>query len=278
VSELLNHRKSLATDDTRAASLARNRSAIGPPTDPTEFRHEYARFERLLPQRRPLRVLDIGCGTGAWAVHWVTHGCKVTGVDIDPEVIARARLREQLANANAFQGVVADATRLPPDIGKFDVVTLNSLLEHVPNWRAAINRAARAVAPGGMLFLHTTNRRHPFQEETSHFPSYPWLPRAIRDRSRRSPIKQRHDLAHHTDAAAVHRFSYPQLSRVLRELGFEVYDRLDLARPEWMTGLRSIARLMVPRFLFYIVSSGVELYARRPDRLDRKPQLGVDFP
>ena len=167
---------------------------------------------------------------------------------------------------------MADATRLPRDIGEFDVVSLNSLLEHVPDWSAAVREAVRALAPGGLLLLHTTNRHHPFQGEVNHFPFYPWLPGAVRDRTLRWIMKHRRDLVNYTDYPAVHWFSYPQLSRVLRAMNLEVYDRLDLMRRDQMKGLRSIARWMTPdeegtargKWLFYLLSPTVSLYARRP--------------
>jgi 2-polyprenyl-6-hydroxyphenyl methylase/3-demethylubiquinone-9 3-methyltransferase len=260
-----------ATEATRAAYLARNRIAIGPPSDLAEFRREYERFRRLLPVRNPLRVLDIGCGTGAWSVHWAAQGCRVTGVDVDEEFIARARSREGLTHG-AFQGIVADATRLPGDIGEFDVVSLNSLLEHVPDWRAAVSEAVRALAPGGVLLLHTTNRYHPFQGEVNHFPFYPWLPKPIRDRALSWIMKHRRDLVNYTDYPAIHWFSYRQVARVLRDMNLEVYDRLDLMQSAQMTGLRSIARWMLPsesrpargKILFHLTSPTVSLYARRP--------------
>lgn len=262
------------TDQSRADYLVRNPIAVGPPADPAEFRREYARFEHLLPRRAPLRVLDVGCGTGAWSVHWVARGCRVTGVDFDAEFIARARLRDGLGDAKAFRGIVADATRLPPDIGPFDVVTLNSLLEHVPDWRAVIGEAVRVLAPGGMLILHTTNRHHPFQGEVAHFPFYPWLPGPIRDRILAWIMKHRRDLVNYTEFPAVHWFSFAQLSCVLRDLGLDAFDRLDLMRPGQMTGVRSLGRWMLGtderpargKFLFYLLTPGVSLYARRPDR------------
>ncbi len=261
-----------ANDATRATYLAKNRIAIGPPSDPEEFRREFERFEPLLPPHRPLTVLDIGCGTGAWSVHWANMGCKVTGVDFDPDFIARARLRDKLGDADVFRGIVADATRLPPDIGEYDLVSLNSLLEHVPNWRGAVSGAVRALAPGGVLLLHTTNRFHPFQGEVNHFPFYPWLPGAVRDRVLGWIMKHRRDLVNYTDFPAVHWFSYGQLGRVLQDWGLEVYDRLDLMRPGQFTGLRSMARWMARserhpargKLLFYFVSPTVSLYARRP--------------
>ena len=176
------HTETATAQGIRATYLAKNRIATRPAGDLAEFSREYARFARLLPPRRPLRVLDIGCGTGAWSVHWVARGCKVTGVDFDAAFIERAHGREGLTDS-AFRGIVADATRLPRDIGRFDVVSLNSLLEHVPDWRAAVSEATRALAPGGLLLLHTTNRHHPFQGEVNHFPFYPWLPRSARARA-----------------------------------------------------------------------------------------------
>src|SRR5258706_520462 len=110
-----------AVDPHRAAYLARNPIAVGPPGDLGEFRRELERFKRLLPRRAPLRVLDVGCGTGAWSVRWVGCGCVVTGVDFDAEFIERACARKELAAGDVFRGVVADATRLPPDIGHYDV-------------------------------------------------------------------------------------------------------------------------------------------------------------
>lgn len=198
---------------------------------------------------------------------------RSAGVDFDPEFIARAQSREGLTDPQVFRGIVADATGLPADVGQFDVVILNSLLEHVPDWRAAVLEAVRALAPGGLFLLTTTNRHHPFQGEVNHFPFYPWLPSAARDRVLAWIMKHRRDLVNYTEFPAIHWFSYPQLKGELRELGLEVYDRLDLMRQEQLTGVRSLARWMTPgngrgargRILFYLLSPTVALYSRRPE-------------
>ena len=60
---------------------------------------------------------------------------------------------------------------------------------------------------------------------------------------------------------------------MLRDAGLEVFSRLDLMRPEQMTGARAFLRWMPPprdgrpargRRLFYLLTPGVELCARRP--------------
>jgi SAM-dependent methyltransferase len=273
VSDLPVSSQPFATDDARESYLEKNRIAIGPPGDPEEFRREYQRIEQLLPKRESLEVLDIGCGTGAWSVHWAARGYKVTGVDFDPEFITRAHRRDGLTDPRVFRGIVADASRLPADVGRFDVVVLNSLLEHVPDWHGAVLGAVRALAPGGVLLLITTNKYHPFQGEVNHFPFYSWLPNGVRRRVLAWIMKHRRDLVNYTEFPAVHWFSYPQLKGELRKLGLEVYDRLDLMQREQLTGIRALARWMVPvngrgahgRLLFYLASSTVALYARRPE-------------
>ncbi len=262
---------SLVTDENRAAYLAQNRIAVGPPGDPAEFEREHARFAHLLPARTPLRVLDVGCGTGAWSVHWTARGAHVTGADFDREFLSRARQRPGLT-AVSFRGVVADATRLPLASAQFDVVTLNSLLEHVPDWRSVVDEAVRVLAPGGVLVLHTTNARHPFQGEVNGFPFYPWLPAPVRDRVLAWIMAHRRDMVNYTDFPAVHWFSTPQLARVLRAHGLHVFDRFDLMRPEQMTGPRALGRWMLggagralgAKLLFYALTPTVSLYARRP--------------
>ncbi len=257
-------------DDTRDAFLKSNSIAIGGVGDPEEFRREYERFRSLLPGRTPLRVLDIGCGTGAWSVHWVALGARVTGVDIDADLLERARARPELPAAQ-FETHVADAGAIPLPEKSFDVVTLNSLLEHVPDWQPVLREAARMTAPGGLLVLHTTNRMHPFQGEVNGFHFYPWLPEWLKRPILAWIMKHRRDLVNYTDYPAVHWFTYRQLRGELEALGFEAFDRLDLMKKSQLGGVRRLASWMLTdegkpargKFLYNFVSGTVSLYARR---------------
>ncbi|MBF6541937.1 class I SAM-dependent methyltransferase [Nocardia brasiliensis] len=66
----------------------------------------------------PGRALDLGCGTGTNAIYLARHGWQVTGVDLTPHAIAKARRRAQAAGME-LQLVAGDATRLPElDIGE----------------------------------------------------------------------------------------------------------------------------------------------------------------
>jgi SAM-dependent methyltransferase len=75
------------------------------------------------------RVLDVGCGSGEVAADIAARvpGCHVTGVDLSAERIQRARERHQDSNLVFVQGDVLQT--VPP--GRFDVVVLSNVLEHV---------------------------------------------------------------------------------------------------------------------------------------------------
>ena len=71
----------------------------------------------------------------------------------------------------------------------------------------------------------------------------------------------------HKDFPAVHWFTIPQLSQVLRDAGPEVFSRLGLMRPEQMTGARAFLRWMPPP----------PPPPRRPARTRQAPLLPAHF-
>ncbi|MGH7723943.1 MAG: class I SAM-dependent methyltransferase [Candidatus Eiseniibacteriota bacterium] len=276
-------------DERRAQFLAANPVALADAGNLAEFEREWSRIATLVPPARPLHVLDIGAGSGRWSIRWVEHGARVTAVDFDYDLLGIARRRPglegndrdtqptqpaRLAQPAVFQCAVADATRLPFAADRFDIATLNSLLEHVPDWHASVAEAARVLAPGGVLVLHTSNRWHPFQGEVNNFPFYPWLPEPVKQRVLAWIMEHRRDLVNYTDYPAIHWFSYPGLKVALRGVGLEPFDRLDLTDPASLTGVKAFGRFMLRsngreprgRSLYYFLAGTVSLYARKPLR------------
>jgi SAM-dependent methyltransferase len=97
------------------------------------------------------RLLDFGCGTGAYLQRMRLAGWKVTGLDACEEMVQR--IRNEL-------GLPALVGSLPhPELGdgSFDVVTMRHSLEHVHRPLDVVRAAHRLLAPGGKLIVSVPN-------------------------------------------------------------------------------------------------------------------------
>jgi SAM-dependent methyltransferase len=114
------------------------------------------RFASVTNDTGSLRVLDIGCGTGASKRIYAARAATYVGVDLSFGAlrVARAQHRD-----NAW--LLADGTRLPFRDGSFDVAALSSVLHHVPDMTAMLIAARQAVRPGGIVFAFDPNLLHP---------------------------------------------------------------------------------------------------------------------
>lgn len=91
-------------------------------------------------------VLDLGCGGGAVAGAVLRAHRPRDGLEL---LAGEARAAQRLG---VYRGVIrADATRAPLAAGSYATVFSQSVLEHIPDDRAAVSEAARALAPGGRL-------------------------------------------------------------------------------------------------------------------------------
>jgi ubiquinone/menaquinone biosynthesis C-methylase UbiE len=118
------------------------------------------------------RLVDIGCGTGRFAVLAAERlGARVWGVDPSDEMLAEARARP---GANRVGWRRAEAGRLPFRDGWFDAVHTHLVLHLVDDRDAAIGEMARVLAPGGRVAVGTFAPEH-FREFflNPYFPSIP---------------------------------------------------------------------------------------------------------
>ena len=78
------------------------------------------------------RVLDVGCGTGAWAVLLASQGAEVWAIDISPGSIAVVERRAKLHGvADKVHAAVMSATELEFDDNFFDVVHGMNIIHHL---------------------------------------------------------------------------------------------------------------------------------------------------
>ena len=97
---------------------------------------------KMYPPTSGMKVLDIGCGTGAHLVQYQKVMCKVYGVDTSPSMLKRARLK--LGERAELQ--LIDASALPYPDSQFDIILLSTVLhELIPDTRIKILKQARRV-------------------------------------------------------------------------------------------------------------------------------------
>jgi SAM-dependent methyltransferase len=119
-------------------------------------------FYRALFERAGVRdVLDVACGTGRHAAMFHSWGCRVTGADISPGMIARCR--GQFGESDTLRWIVRGFDE-PATPAAFDaVVCIGNSLALAPDW-AGVERAVQqmlvAVRPGGVCVVQVLNLWH----------------------------------------------------------------------------------------------------------------------
>ena len=112
---------------------------------------------------RPIKILDIGCGTGILAAKLRDSLplCKVWGIDLNAEMLGQGRERWQ-RNAAHVQAVQGDSEQLPFDADVFDFVTCANSFHHYPNQAKAVAEMNRVLKPGGRLMIIDGYRDAPY--------------------------------------------------------------------------------------------------------------------
>ena len=107
-------------------------------------------IEPQLPGRESLRILDVGTGSGFFAVLLAEKGHHVTGIDLTPAMIEEAgRLAAERQVEVDFR--VMDAEKLEFEDGQFDAVVSRNLTWTLPHPEQAYREWLRVLRPGGVL-------------------------------------------------------------------------------------------------------------------------------
>ena len=126
------------------------------------YDQEMRRERAILDRRLPLAggdVLSVGCGRHPGRHLFPRPAFRMTGVDLDEELIEELRESGELDD-----GTVGRAGELPYEPGSFDVVLYRLVLHHVA-WQGPIEpafaEAARLLRPGGALIAVEPGLWHP---------------------------------------------------------------------------------------------------------------------
>ena len=108
------------------------------------------------------RVLDVGCGSGVKAKYLISHGLKVTGIDISENLLEIAKREAPEGEYKLLSMINLDTM---PET--FDGVFAQASLLHVSKGEAAemVKKMARRLVPGGLLYIAVKEVREGETEE-----------------------------------------------------------------------------------------------------------------
>ena len=114
------------------------------------------------------RVLDLGSGAGTdslVASRMVGPEGSVTGVDMTPEMLEKARAGADALGASNVTFVESEAESLPFADESFDVVISNGVIDLIPDKDAVFAEIRRVLVPGGRIQLADVTIQQPVSEE-----------------------------------------------------------------------------------------------------------------
>lgn len=95
-------------------------------------------------------LLDVGCGNGKFLQQAKLYGWHVTGLDVDDNALRVAESR----GVDVYKMQVEEFSK---EEIKFDIITMNQVIEHVPDPHETLRACYNILKPGGSLWIATPN-------------------------------------------------------------------------------------------------------------------------
>lgn len=162
------------------------------------FKNQYLKGKRiynflhkLLPNKKPLRVLEVGCGAGAILKVFAEYGHQIKGVDLNPEYIEFGKTVHglNLSTQNFFN--ITDE--------EYDLIIYSHVLEHLMNPGEHLDHIKKLLPKDGLLYIEVPGIKNCY--------------------------KQYGDLSHYIQNAHVTNFSYTTLHNLMSKYHYSPLSR-----------------------------------------------------
>ena len=114
-------------------------------------------------------VLDIACGPGIVSCYFARHTSHVTGLDIVPAMVERARQLQAERQLSNIDWKLGESTTLPFADDSFDRVVTRFSFHHYMEPQIAIAEMMRVCKPGGIVLIADVAPRPDAQERFNHW-------------------------------------------------------------------------------------------------------------
>jgi SAM-dependent methyltransferase len=225
----------------------------------------WAALDPVVGAGTPLRVLDVGGGSGMFAVPLARLGHEVTVVDPSADALATLRRRADTAGVGGrVRGLQGDGDLLHevlPAEGGFDLALCHSVLEVVDDPASTLREIAGALRPGGQVSIATANRAGAV------------LARALSGHPREArALLEDHDPTPGRDRPARRRFDPAGLLALVEQAGLQagpwrgvsvVAALLDAASGADPDAVRTLEHALADRSPYRDVATGLHVLATR---------------
>jgi ubiquinone/menaquinone biosynthesis C-methylase UbiE len=180
-----------------------------------EFREEIQRTAHLLADRlggAARRVLDVGCGTGNYALALAELGCEVVGIDFAGGMLARAKAKARRSPALRVTWESADLNLgLPFPAQSFDGAIGVAILQCAADPQQFLREIQRVLKADGLfLLVAIDSSQRPEAKKKLRTTPLKWVLHQVKALGNRS--------------RSVHKYSRTELLALLRSANFEVLD------------------------------------------------------